>query len=133
MAALVETYTLPEGELNLDWFPEVDGKLLVDRFIQEIEGDARLDGLDPGPRARAKAAYVYWKAYRHIYRRKSDEPTDWSADEQGSISQTDRQVQRWKEMADEKENRFRTIVKDDDPTPDTPPTTTITTRSGYAL
>lgn len=122
---------LPDGELSTDWFPEVDLEEYLDKRIREAEQDPRLTQLDPGPQARAMKAFVYEKAYRHVYRRKAEDPSSWSGDGQGSMAQSDRQVQRWKELADEKERELESVLEQDTGTDQTPPSTSVPYTTGY--
>lgn len=122
---------LPDGELSKDWFPEVNLKQYLSKRIREAEQDPRFTELDSGPQARAVKAFVYERAYRHIYRRKAEDPSSWSGDGQGSMAQSDRQVQRWKELADEKERQLESILEQDTGADQTPPTTSVPYTTGY--
>lgn len=126
-------FTLPVGELDEDWFPNVDVKSFLQERIDAAEGDPDVSALTGQTKARAVQAYVYEKAYRHIYRRKSEDPSSWTSEGEGSVQQSDRQVERWRELADRKQALFETLTESTDQNADDlPPTLTAPSRSGYA-
>jgi len=125
-------FFVPEGELHPDWFPMVEAEDLLKQQLDDARGDARITGLaSTESRERAIAAYVYWKAYKHIYRRKANDPNQWAADGQGSQQTSNRQVSRWKEMADEKEDEFMRYVDEGQSGDDVPGVVSVPTPSGY--
>lgn len=132
MALEPKDFMLPNGELNEEWFPDVETTTFLEARIDDAESDPRFADLDPTPQAAARRAYVYEQAYRHIYRRKSEDPLSWSADGQGSEQQSDRQVERWRELAERKQSKWERHTesggKDDRPTS----TTSVPSHTGYA-
>lgn len=132
MSVKLKELFVPEGELLRDWFPEVDAEAFVKRRLHRARDAPRFSDLTDPDRDKALKAYVYEQAYRHIYRRKAEDPSSWSADGEGSAQQSDRQVQRWKELADEKEDEWTTLLEEPDPDREIPPTTSVQSRTGYA-
>ena len=131
MATNTGQYLLPEGELNENWFPEIDPMAFLRKRVEEATSRSDIEDLTGERRRDAIQAFVYMKAYRHIYRRKADDPNAWSSDGQGSEQQSNRQVQRWKEMAEEKESTFFSLVESSDSGSDLPGTQSVPVRSGY--
>jgi hypothetical protein len=121
----------PEGEIQEAWFPNTDLLTLLRRRVEKAESGSRFSNLSGETRRDAIAAYAYEAAYRHIYRRKAHEPSSVDLAEQGGEQQTDRQVERWREMADEKEDKWRSLVNDDTDLDETPTTRTINSPSAY--
>lgn len=125
-------YTLPEGELNEDWFPDIDLMAFLNERVSEAYARQDVQSLSTQrEQDDAAVAFVYMKAYQHVYRRKADDPSQWTAEGQGSEQQSDRQVQRWKEMAEEKESLFYAKVRSSDPDQKHPGTQTVPNRSTY--
>lgn len=129
--ASASDFTLPDGKLDTSWFPEIDHVAFLDARIKEAEDKAAFSDLTKTKKEKAEIAYVYEKAYRHIYRRKSEDPNQWAADEQGSMQVSNRQVARWKEFADRKRSKWQRLASQTDSSDTHPQSTTVVSRSSY--
>lgn len=128
-----DAFTKPEGDLSPERFPDIHLPAYLTKWIQRGEEKvgqwlSSYDYHDDPPNARyesfpdsktthrkerAVEAYVYWKAWDHVYERltgeaKSQETEVWSA------SFSDAQIDSYRKRAQQKKERFEDLVSGDD-------------------
>jgi hypothetical protein len=126
-------FTKPEGDLPPNRFPEVELPFYLEKWIERAEKKVSrwltstdynddppdrdytsvVDPVTPRRRERAVEAFVYWKAWSHVYERltgsaKEEQTETWSA------SMSDAQIDSYRKRAEDARNRFEDLVTGDD-------------------
>jgi len=123
----------PDGDLPENRFPDIELQVYVEKWIQrgkeQVERwlnptdyhesvvaekhESFPDPVEKNRKERAVKAFVYWKAWDHIYERLAGEPKQQST-ESWSAQYSDSQIQSYRNRAERAREEFEDIVSGDD-------------------
>lgn len=101
MALQANDFTVPEGNLHADMFPQAsDLDTWLDSWISEAEGKTSGLSLGSADETAAQTAWVYHRAYSRISNRLASEPAQADVEDEGGIRYTIDQRQRFASLAE---------------------------------
>lgn len=112
MAVAPADLTAPKGAVQPSFFPDDDAAALAARLQLWItEGTERAEDIaDIDAHDRAVAAWAYYRAFRAVYLRKSDEPSTVELRDQGSRQNLITQIQNFRDEAEAYRAEFEALL-----------------------